>query len=123
MSTVTLAAPATHIPTMRTRLRITRRGRRVLASLAAVPVVAALGIAILGGGSALGSDEQGAPAGTFASLTVMPGDSLWTIAQQVAPQSDPRDVVAEIVSLNQLQSSLVAAGQTISLPAEYSEGR
>ncbi|WP_110590357.1 LysM peptidoglycan-binding domain-containing protein [Microbacterium suaedae] len=123
MSTVTLAAPASHITTKRTRLRITRRGRRVLASFAAVPVVAALGVAILGGGAALGSNEEGAPAGTFATVTVMPGDSLWSIAQRVAPQEDPRDVVAAIVSLNQLQGSLVAAGQSISLPAEYSNAR
>ena len=50
----------------------------------------------------------------------MPGDSLWSIAQKIAPQQDPRDVVEEISSLNQLQTSAVDAGQKLSLPAAYS---
>lgn len=123
MSTVTVTAPASRIPTIRTRLRLTTRGRRVLASLAALPVAAAIAVGIIGGGSAVGSGDGGAPAGTFDTVTVMPGDSLWSIAQSVAPAQDPRDVVAEISSLNQLSSSGVDAGQRLSIPAAYSTGR
>ncbi|GGD43711.1 hypothetical protein GCM10010915_26000 [Microbacterium faecale] len=122
MSTVTLTAPASHIPATRTRLRLTTRGRRVLASLAALPIAAAVAVGIIGGGSAVGSGDGGAPAGTFDTVTVMPGDSLWSIAQSVAPAQDPRDVVAEISSLNQLSSSGVDAGQKLSIPAAYSTG-
>lgn len=124
MSTIALAADGPHTMAPRTRLRITRRGRRVLAALAALPVTASIGAAVLlGGGAAIGSDEPGAPAGTFAEVTVMPGETLWSIAQRIAPQADPREVVSEIVSLNQLQSSAVDAGQSLSLPAAYSTGR
>ena len=46
MSTITLSrTAATSAPT--TRLRLTTRGRRVLAGLASVPAVAALGIAFM----------------------------------------------------------------------------
>jgi hypothetical protein len=103
-----------------TRLRLTRRGRRVLAALAAAPVAVGLAIATIGGGSALASREDGAPAGTFTSVTVMPGDSLWSIAEDVAPAADPRDVVDAIMALNQLSSSSVAAGERLAVPAEYS---
>lgn len=102
-----------------TRLRLTVRGRRVLAMIAAMPAVLALGFTIIGGGAALASRDQGAPAGTFTTITVAPGDSLWAIAEEVAPGHDPRDVVDDIVQLNALDSAEVQAGQRLSIPAEY----
>jgi hypothetical protein len=103
-----------------TRLRLTRRGRRVLAAIAAAPVAAGLALAIVSGGGALASREDGAPAGTFDTVTVMSGESLWSIAEDVAPAADPRDVVDAIIDLNQLPSSAVAAGERLAIPAEYS---
>lgn len=103
-----------------TRLRITTRGRRVLAFIVALPVVIAMGFGVMSGGSALASLDAGAPAGTFDSYTVSAGDTLWGIASAVAPGIDPRDVIAEISSLNNLGSSELAAGQTLAIPAAYS---
>lgn len=102
-----------------TRLRMTQRGRRVLAALVALPVAAALGAGVLSGGAALASRSEGAPAGTFDTVTVLAGDTLWAIAQQVAPAADPRDVVDEIVRLNALDGATVRAGQRIAVPAAY----
>ncbi|MFJ4037924.1 LysM peptidoglycan-binding domain-containing protein [Microbacterium sp. NPDC090007] len=115
MSSIALTVPTT-------RLRITARGRRVVAFLVAFPVAAAIGIAAVGGGSALASGEVGAPAGSFAEITVMNGETLWSIAQELAPGDDPRDVVAEITRLNALSGGSVAAGQRIAIPAEYAPG-
>lgn len=112
---------APRVPT--TRLRLTVRGRRVLAFLASVPAVVALSLAIVSGGGALASGEGGAPAGTFAEVTVMPGDSLWSIAQALAPEADPRDVVDAIIRLNALPSGSLVAGQSLAVPLEYSTGR
>ncbi|GEB95012.1 MULTISPECIES: LysM peptidoglycan-binding domain-containing protein [Microbacterium] len=106
-----------------TRLRLTVRGRRVLAFLASIPAVIALSVAIVSGGGALASGEGSAPAGTFAEVTVMPGDTLWSIAEEAAPGADPRDVVDAIVRLNALPSGALAVGQTLALPAEYSAGQ
>ena len=100
-----------------TRLRLTVRGRRVLAVLAALPAVVALSAAVLGGGAALASRDAGAPAGSFSTVTVAAGDSLWTIAEEIAPERDPRDVVDEIVRLNALDSVVVQAGQRLAIPA------
>lgn len=102
-----------------TRLRLTVRGRRVLALIAALPAVVALVFAVLSGGAALASRGEGAPAGTFETITVAPGDSLWSIAEEVAPAHDPRDVVDELVRLNALEGAVVWAGQRLSIPAEY----
>ncbi|MDD7930300.1 LysM peptidoglycan-binding domain-containing protein [Microbacterium thalli] len=106
-------------PSPRTRLRLTRRGRRALASVTALPAVVAVSIAVISGGGALASSEAGAPQGSFTSVTVMSGDSLWTIAEEVAPQADPRDVVDAIIRLNALGSGQLDAGQTLAIPAEY----
>lgn len=103
-----------------TRLRVTPRGRRVLAAAVALPIAAALGIGVLSGGAALASRTDSAPAGTFETVTVLAGDSLWTIAQDVAPTADPRDVVDEIVRLNALDGTSVRAGQRLAVPAGYS---
>ncbi|GAA3665755.1 LysM peptidoglycan-binding domain-containing protein [Microbacterium marinilacus] len=123
MSTMSITAYEAHsVRPAATRLRLTRRGRRVLATLAAAPVAFGLGLAIMSGGSALASREDGAPAGTFDTVTVMPGGTLWAIAEDVAPTADPRDVVDAIIALNQLSGSSVDAGQQIAIPAEYSAG-
>lgn len=103
----------------RTRLRLTVRGRRVLATLAALPAVIALALAIMSGGSALASRDDGVPAGSFMTVTVSPGDSLWSIAEEVAPAADPRDVIDAITRLNALDSVELVAGQSLAIPAEY----
>jgi len=102
-----------------TRLRLTVRGRRVLAGLVALPIAAAIAAAAIGGGSALASRELGAPAGTFTTVTVSAGDSLWAIARRVAPQADPRDVVDAVVRLNALDGVGITPGQQLSVPQEY----
>ncbi|MDJ1115040.1 LysM peptidoglycan-binding domain-containing protein [Microbacterium dauci] len=102
-----------------TRLRLTVRGRRVLAAIAAMPAVVALAIAIVSSGGALASGELGAPADSFETVTVLPGDSLWSIAEAVAPAHDPRDVVDGIMTLNALSSPVLDAGQSLAIPAEF----
>ena len=48
---------------------------------------------------------------------VRSGDSLWTIAEEVAPDDDARGVISEIRDLNDLDSSLIVPGQTLLVPA------
>lgn len=104
-----------------TTLRLTARGRRVLALLAALPAVVALSFAIIAGGSAVASRDAapGETYQTFESVTVMSGETLWSIAGDVAPAADPRDVVDAIVRLNGLEGVEVLAGQQIAIPAEF----
>ena len=113
MTAISIPAPRA------TRMRLTVRGRRALAALAALPAVIALSLAVISGGSALASRDTGAASASFTTLTVAAGDSLWSIAGQVAPGADPRDVVDAIVRLNALDGVTVSAGQQLSIPAEY----
>lgn len=102
-----------------TRLRLTSRGRRVLSLLAAAPAVIALSIALVSGGAAIAGSDTGAPAGSFQTVTVAPGDSLWSIAERIAPAADPRDVVDAIARLNALDGGAIVAGQSLAIPAEF----
>lgn len=121
MTTISFAGTmpdASRVPS--TRLRLTRRGRRVLVATAAFPAIVALTAAmVLGGGAALASLDTGAPAGSFTMVTVSAGESLWSIAERVAPTADPRDVVDGIVRLNALGGVGVTPGQQLAIPAEY----
>lgn len=118
MSTISIAAPAVHPVRSATRLRLTTRGRRVLTTLAALPLAAAVAFAALGGGSAIASGDV-VPTASFETVTVMPGDTLWSIAESVAPSIDPRAVISDIQRLNALGHGSLQVGQQLALPAEY----
>jgi len=97
------------------RLRLTKRGRGVLMTVAATPLVIGAFLFALNGTPATASLE-GSSAG-FTYLTVESGQSLWQLAEELAPAADPRDTIAEIMTLNRLESADVFAGQEIALPA------
>jgi LysM repeat protein len=92
-------------------LRLTRRGRLVILALL-LAVGAVLSLAVSSSGLASSAVEQ-VP---VQYVTVAPGDTLWSIAGDVAPGTDRRDTVAEIVELNALDGSSVRAGQRIAVP-------
>lgn len=101
----------------RTKLRMTARGRRALAAVVALPVAATLSFAVLSGGGAVATDAAGAGADAFEMVTVLPGESLWSIAESVAPDADPRDIVDAIVRVNALPNASIDAGEIIAIPA------
>lgn len=49
-------------------------------------------------------------------VTVQSGDTLWDIAQEVDPKTDPRDTMVQISKLNDLQGSTVKVGQRLEVP-------
>jgi len=49
------------------------------------------------------------------ALTVRQGQTLWSISRQIAPEQDPRDVIAKIKKDNRLQDSHLAAGQILKI--------
>jgi len=114
MSTIAFGTAAIAQP----HLRITRRGRAVLTLLIAIPL--AIGAAVTGVGAIGAAAGTHGSAATYQYLTVEPGESLWQVAQSVAPTADPREVVADILSLNNLSSGDVQSGQRLAIPAQYS---
>lgn len=95
-------------------LRLTRRGRVVIATasilmLFGVTVVSGVFTADAGSSAA----EQGRATGV---VVVQAGESLWQIAQDIAPQADPRETVTTIRDLNGLGDTTVVPGQSIVVP-------
>lgn len=97
------------------RLRLTVRGRRLLGALLLAPVALGVGVGIAQVPAALATTTTYA-AETFETHTVLAGETLWTIASDIADGRDVRDVVREIMRLNLLDSSSVQAGQELALP-------
>jgi hypothetical protein len=48
-------------------------------------------------------------------ITVHQGDTLWSIARLIAPESDPRVIIKQIKNSNQIATSSVVAGQRLRL--------
>ncbi|MFE4195501.1 LysM peptidoglycan-binding domain-containing protein [Paenarthrobacter sp. NPDC056912] len=100
-------------------LRLTRRGRIVFFGIPAMLLVAAL-LTFAGfvTSPAKASDTQAQLRPPVAvTVTVQAGQSLWGIAGAAAPERDPRDVIAEIIQLNDLRGGRIQPGQQLFVPA------
>lgn len=125
--------PASH--QARRGLVLTPRGRRLVRLVAWVTATSALALglvllwvvlaATVAPGALAGDGRPGVASGAGAvtvdadstiEVVVGPGDTLWQIAGEHAPERDPRSVVDEIVALNDLTSTGVQAGQTLVVP-------
>jgi len=107
--------PARRATPQRTEpVHLTKRGRFLIV----LGLVALLTAAFWAGRSL--SDTSAATAATpkapLPQVTVQQGDTLWSLARDLAPENDPREVVAQIRSLNHLETANVLVGQQIVLP-------
>ena len=97
-------------------LRLTRRGRVVLAVVAALLVTV---ISLLAAGAAQATND-GPSSGTarhgLVQVVVRPGQSLWSVAEKAAPDRDTRAVIQQIIDLNSLTGDTVSAGQQLWVP-------
>ena len=114
-------APTTHLRLVRpvvaadrapSRRRVSRAAyvrRRLSVAVVAIVVVLLTAQA----GAALGESSSEAPgrAPTFATARVAPGDSLWSLAERLAPGQDPRPVVDALREARRGEPLLV--GETV----------
>jgi nucleoid-associated protein YgaU len=94
-------------------LRLTRRGRRVVAGLS---IAIGLTIAAVTVSVELADRDGGLELAGSSTVVVQSGDTLWSLAQEVAPEEDPRGVVDAIVDLNGLAGVDLVPGQVLQLP-------
>lgn len=91
------------------RTYVRRRRTAGAGILLAVALLVGSPVARAFGGSA---DTEG-PAATY---VVRAGDTLWSIAERLAPDRDPRAVIHEVIEVNDLGSAPIVPGQTLTLP-------
>jgi len=97
---------------MNAAIRLNRRGR-----LARTFVVLSLAVVVGSAFSAQsGASQEATSSSAFVTVTVAPGETLWSLAGRLADGSDVRGLVDEIMSVNSLTSGDVTAGQKIRVP-------
>jgi hypothetical protein len=109
----TSAARTSAARTSTAQLKLTRRGKATILSVA----VSAIGaLAVVFGPSSTATDEVGTPAETT-MVRVLPGHTLWKIAAEANPDGDIRSTVDQIIDLNALpNASALQMGAEIAVP-------
>ena len=115
MSTMPAAALPRNRP-VRTPVRLTRRGRIVIAAVAALLVTIVLLIASEVAQAANHSVPARAAEQDLTQVVVRPGQSLWSVAEAADPEEDTRLVIQQIIDLNGLTGDVIVAGQRLWVP-------
>ena len=93
----------------------TRYLRRRLTALALALAVMLLGWGVPAAARAVSGSAAPRPSGR--TYVVRPGDTLWDIAERVAPGEDPRIVVARLAEANGLEPGTLPPGRALVLPS------
>ena len=97
-------------------LRLTRRGR-VVAATAAALLVTVVSLFLAGVAQATNNGPSSPAARqNLVQVVVHPGQSLWSVAESADPDQDPRAVIQQIIDLNSLNGDTVFAGQQLWVP-------
>ena len=102
------------LQTVPSGIRLNRRGR-----LARTFVVLSLAIvlgSVVSAKAGAGTDTAPQAAASFITVTVAPGDTVWSLANRVAAGGDVRSLVSEIITVNSLASVDLTAGQKLRIP-------
>ncbi|MCS3492769.1 MULTISPECIES: LysM peptidoglycan-binding domain-containing protein [Micrococcaceae] len=113
MATVALDSNQTQAPL---KIRINRRGWAVLVGMPifALTIAAAFFISMFASDAHAAADT---PVGVgTVDVTVIPGDTLWSLARDYATGYDVTSAVGHIAELNALTGSEIQVGETLSIP-------
>jgi hypothetical protein len=98
-------------------MHLNRRGR--LARTLVVLSLAIVMLATFGFSAGAGNSDQMNPTSdAFITVIVGPGESLWSLAGQIAADGDKRSLVDEIISINSLPTADVQVGQELRIPLQ-----
>lgn len=95
-------------------VKLNRRGR-----LARTFVVLSLAIvlgSLVSAKAGAGTDLAPAAPHAFITVTVAPGETVWSLANRIEPHGDVRSLVADILEINSLPSVDLSAGQKLRIP-------
>jgi hypothetical protein len=96
---------------------LNRRGR-----LARTLVVLSLAIVLVStfafSAGAGNTDQMSPTSDAFITVTVGPGETIWSLAGQIAVDGDKRSLVDEIISINSLPTADVQVGQELRIPLQ-----
>ena len=96
------------------RVVLNRRGR--LARTLVVLSLAIVAASVAGGAAGASTAQKTASNTHFITLTVAPGETLWSLANRVSGGRGVHALISDIVEANNLTSVDVAAGDQIRIP-------
>ena len=105
------AARSARVSMQKPAAQLTRRGRLVVLLGGVIALFSAV---VMFGSFANATLTSQGPATQI--VVVQPGESLWSIAQTIAPGADPRETVSRIRDLNGMTSAVVVKGQSLIVP-------
>jgi nucleoid-associated protein YgaU len=112
-----MAEPAARRPGT---IRLTRRGRRVVAGFAIVVVIVAVTLLWMAAAGSVQASSHASPPGSayhgMTQVVVQPGQTLWSIAAAAEPSGNSWAVVQQIIDVNALTSANVQAGELLWVP-------
>jgi predicted Zn-dependent protease len=79
-------------------------------------IVAIAATSVFGFVSTAAANNSSANPAKFEYVTIQAGQTLWDLAEQVAPNSNPQDWMQDVVNLNGLTSTDLKPGQRLALP-------
>lgn len=79
-------------------------------------IVAVASVSFFGFVNGANATNEASGAAELHYVTVIAGESLWNMADRLAPNSDPRDWIQAVVNLNGLTSTEIQPGQRIAIP-------
>jgi hypothetical protein len=94
--------------------RLTRRGRVVVTGVSAL-LIGALSVGLATAAQAAHAGPT-SPDSSITRVTVLSGQSLWSVAEAHDPNADTRLVIQEIQRLNSMTGDQVQAGQVLWVP-------
>ena len=93
---------------------LTRRGRMAVTGVSAL-LIGALSVGLATAAQATRSGPA-SPGRYLSKVTVLPGQSLWSLAEANDPDADTRQVVQQIKQLNSMTGDQVQAGAVLWVP-------
>jgi hypothetical protein len=93
-----------------------RRRARLARTLFILSALALMLAGLFFNQSAVATDQQVSNSNAFNYISVMPGDTLWELAEIHANGKSQQDWIAEVILLNNLSSATLSTGDRLALP-------
>ena len=111
---VAVGAGPIRTPASPPRARLTRRGRIVVTGVSAL-LIGALSVGLATAAQATRSGSA-VPGRYLARVTVLSGQSLWSLAEKYDPNADSRLVIQQIQQLNSMAGDEIQPGEVLWVP-------
>jgi len=98
------------------KFRLSRRARQVRTVLLLALIITLANQLPHFVGGAFASNQVVNP-GQVTYVSVHTGDTLWSLAQHYAPNTDPREWIDQVTTMNNLGSAGIIAGERLEIPA------